>query len=191
MLAASEALAETCGVLGIVLGTASLLLVARWLFPARRYAAAALRRVPGRAAWQVVLGSVLPVVNLTVPFSVLAELEHDVLGRGPRERVRPSRLLLCWLGAWDLGAVLCAVTLAFSFRGGLTAAAHGMLWAAATALVAATVAALREVLVRRATVLLLPPERGSLRRSQLLGLVEGSPQPGEPSRRPRPVAAPR
>ncbi len=189
--AAADALAATCGVLGIVLAVASLLLVARWLFPARRYAAAALCRVPGRPAWQVILGSLVPVVNLTVPFSTLAELEHDVLARGRCERVRPSRLLRCWLGVWVLGGVLCAITLAWAFRGGLAAEAHGMLWEAATALAAAAVAALTEVVVRRSTALLLPAERGSLRRRQILGVAGGPPEASGPSRLPRPVGAPR
>jgi hypothetical protein len=188
---ASDALVATCGALGALLAAASLLSAARWCLPARRYAAEAQGRMPGRPTWQLVLGLVVPVVNLTVPFSVLAELEHDALARGPRERIRPSRLLRYWLGTWVLGGLLCWVTFAWSFRGGLAAEAHGMLWAAATALAAAAVAALTEVVVRRTTALLLPPERGTLRRSQVLRLPGGTPRPGEPQRQARPAGAPR
>jgi hypothetical protein len=188
MVTASDVLAGVCGVLGVVLAVACLLLVASWLFPARRYAAGKLGRVPGRPAWQVILGFVVPVVNLTVPFSVLAELEHDVLGRGPREPVRPSRLLLCWLAIWVLGAVLFAITLAWNFRGGLAAEAHGVLWEAATALAAAAVAVLTTLVLRRTTALLLPAERGTRRRKQVLGVTASRP-PVE--RLPRPVVAPR
>ena len=46
--------------------------------------------VPGAGRWLV------PGLNLSLPGSLLAEIEHSALGRPADRRPRPSRLLLVW-----------------------------------------------------------------------------------------------
>jgi len=101
---------------------------------------------PPRSHRWVVLGWVVPLLNISVPGSVLAEVEHAALGRPPGERPRPSPLLLLWWGLWAANVVLGLVTALWSLRTGVQARADGVelhalvdLLAAATALVTARV----------------------------------------------------
>jgi hypothetical protein len=94
----------------------------------------------------VLLGWLIPPINLSVPGSVLAEVEHAGLGRPPTEKVRPSRLLLVWWVLWAANVVLFLAAAAWSVRTGVQARADGVvlhalldLLAAATALVTALV----------------------------------------------------
>lgn len=162
-VAASDALVQAaswmCTLMTVVAGVALLV----WVF---RVVAAAAERSgarPSRSRWAVLLGWLLPPVNLSVPGSVLAEVEHAALGRRPGERVRPSRLLLTWWVLWAANVVLFLLTAVWSVRTGVQAKADGVvlhalldLLAAATALVTARVVGWLTALVTPAKPIPLP-----------------------------------
>jgi hypothetical protein len=102
----------------------------------------------------VLLGWLVPGPNLSVPGSVLAEVEHAALGRPAGERPSPSRLLRLWWALWAANVVLSVLTALWSLRTGVQARANGVelhalvdLLAAATALVTARVVAWLTALV--------------------------------------------
>lgn len=152
----SDALVVLAGVVLLLFGAVATMLAVFWLV--RAYAAAAERAgvTPARPAWQVVAAVLVPVVNLVSPAAVLAELEHAGMGRGPDRRPRPSRTVLLWWALWAVGLLAVAITVAWSFRGSVQAQANGVLLHAGTDLIAAVVAGVTAVLVRRYTALLEP-----------------------------------
>jgi hypothetical protein len=75
----------------------------------------------------VVLGWLVPGLNLAVPGSVLAEIEHAAMRLPPDRRPRPSALLLAWWVAWVAGACWAVVVLLWSLRTGVQARADGVL----------------------------------------------------------------
>jgi hypothetical protein len=127
-----------------------------WTLRARAAAATAAGVRPARSARAVVAGWVVPGLNLAVPGSVLAEIEHTAYGRPPGVRPRPSPLLLVWWLLWAAGVVLGVVVLAWSSRTGVQALADGVVLHAVLDLLAAATAAVTAVLVVRLTALLAP-----------------------------------
>ena len=111
---------------------------------------------PARPGRWIVLGWIVPVINLAVPGSTLAEIEHSALGRPPDERPRPSRLLLAWWGQWAAGVVLGAAVLLWSLRTGVQARADGVLLHALADLLAVTTAVTTARVVTYLTRLLAP-----------------------------------
>jgi hypothetical protein len=113
-------------------------------------------------------------VNLLVPGSVLAELEHAALGLDPNRRPRPSRLVAVWWALWAAGLLFAGLTLLWSLRQGVQAQADAVLLHMITDLLAGAVAIGTVVVVRRLTALLSPPKLG--RRSRMLPVrVAGGP----------------
>ena len=88
----------------------------------------------------IVLGWLVPGLNLAVPGSVLAEIEHAALDRPADRRPRPSRLLRVWWVLWVAGVLLAAVVLAWSLRTGVQARADGVVLHAVLDLLAAATA---------------------------------------------------
>lgn len=181
----SDTLVLTGAVLAIVAGLVALVLVLRWLLTAREAAAELAGVRPARGDGQVLAGVLVPGWNLVLAGSILAELDHTARGAAGA-RVRPSRLLLAWWSAWVLGELLAIGTLCWGLRTGVAAQAYGVLWHAATDLVAVLVAVLTGVVVGWITGLVAPSGRKSLRYRRVVRVEQ---DPAEPARRPRPAGA--
>jgi hypothetical protein len=173
-VAASDAFVNAAGTIAPILGGLAGLLVVLWSVRASRAAAELAGVRPSRSAPAVVFGWLVPGVNLAVPGSMFAELEHAALGLPPDRRPRPPRLLLAWWAAWVLGGLLAVVVLVWSLRTGVQARADGVLLHAVLDLVAAVTAALTALLVGRITKLLAPAGRGP--REVLVAVLPGDPQ---------------
>ena len=153
---ASDALVTAAGTVAPVLALLAGSLLVRWCVLASRAAGRAAGVTPARSGREIVVGWVVPGLNLAVPGSVLAEIEHSALGRPPAARPSPSRLLTVWWVLWGAGVVLAAVTLLWSLRTGVQARADGVLLHAWADLLAAVTAATTVVLVVRLTRMLAP-----------------------------------
>jgi hypothetical protein len=155
-VSASDVLVVGTGWVATILGLLAGLFVVSWSVVASRAAAARSGSIPARRARDVVAGWVVPGLNLSVPGSVLAEIEHGALDRPADERPRPSRALLVWWAVWALGVVLSLTVFGLSFRSGVQARADGVVLHALVDLVAAAVAVLTARLVATLTTLLAP-----------------------------------
>ncbi|NMH93993.1 DUF4328 domain-containing protein [Pseudonocardia bannensis] len=155
-VSASDALVVGASWFATVLGLMAGAMLVVWSLRASRAAADRAGLVPSRSSRAIVLGWLVPGLNLSVPGSVLAEIEHGALDRPSTERPRPTRLVLVWWALWVSGAVLSAVVLVWSLRDGVQAMADGVVLHAVLDLVAAATAAVSAVLVGRLTQLLGP-----------------------------------
>ncbi|GAA1266421.1 DUF4328 domain-containing protein [Saccharothrix xinjiangensis] len=178
----SDAMVVASAVVAVVAGALGLVFTLLWLRRARNAAALASGHAPPRSETEVLVGLVVPGVNLVVPGSVLAELEHAALRQPPDVRPRPSRLLRWWWGLWAAAALFAAFTTAWSFRSNVQAMADGVLLHAVADLLAAAVAVLTAVVVRRITTLLLPVDPAALRRMRVVGLKDAPPPALRPFR---------
>ncbi|HEU5473211.1 MAG TPA: DUF4328 domain-containing protein [Actinophytocola sp.] len=176
VVSASDALVIASAVLTIAFTLVGAFLTVWWVLQARAVAADLAGQEPSRPGWQVVLGLLVPGINLVVPGAVLAELEHAVLRRPVTERPRPSGLVLAWWLVWAASGLLFAATLLWRLRGGVQAQADGVLLNTAAYLAAATVAVLTARVVRRLTVLLAPVDPASVRLLRVIR-VDGAPDP--------------
>jgi hypothetical protein len=172
----SDALVVAGAVFALTVSIFAALLTLWWLSLARRMAAELAGHEPARPDWQVLVGVLIPGVNLVLPGSVLAELEHAVARRPLEQRPRPSRLVLSWWLTWVLSGLLCAATLLLRLRADVQAQANGVLWTAATYVVATAVAILTARVIRRMSVLLAPIDPKSVRLLRVIK-VEGAPDP--------------
>jgi hypothetical protein len=159
-VAASDAFVTSAGTIAPILGALAGLLLVLWSVRASRAAADLAGVQPSRSARGVVFGWLVPGVNLAVPGSMFAELEHAALRLPPDRRPRPPRLLLAWWAAWVVGGLLAVVVLVWGLRTGVQARADGVLLHGLLDLVAAVTAGLTALLVSRLTKLLAPAGRG-------------------------------
>ncbi|MFI9008730.1 DUF4328 domain-containing protein [Actinosynnema sp. NPDC053489] len=172
----SDAMVVASSVVTVVAAAAALVLTLLWLRRARDAAAAEAGYGPSRSDREVLVGLVVPGVNLVVPGSVLAELEHAAL-RGPATaRPSPSRLIRWWWGLWAGTGLFTAFTVAWGFRSSVQALADGVLLHAVADLLAAALAVLTAVVVRHVTTLLLPVDAGAIRRMRVVD-VKDAPTP--------------
>ncbi len=183
VVAVSDALVNTGALLAALAGVVALVLVLRWLLGIREVAAGQAGVRPVRADWQVLVGTLVPVLNLFVAGSVLAELEQTALGGG-RGRPRPSRLVLAWWVVWAGSEVLAITTALLNLRTGVQARADSVLWYAATDLVAVAVAVLTVLVIGALTGLVAPSTVRGARRERVVR-VAGAPAP--PLRAARPA----
>ncbi|NKQ53421.1 DUF4328 domain-containing protein [Amycolatopsis sp. K13G38] len=184
----SDALEVIASLLSVVFGLMAVGSVVWWLLIARQAAAAESGQEPARASWQVVVGVLVPVLNLAMAGSILAEVEHAVLRRPADRRPRPSRLVLAWWAAWALNEVLMILVIVWRFRDGVQAQADGVLLSGWLNVSAAVLAGLTAVVVHRLTTLLAPVSLDRLRLRRVVA-VKGAPEfTGRP---PRPASASR
>lgn len=155
-VAASDALVASAGTVAPILTAVVGVLLVLWTVRAAKAAADRAGVRPSRSTSAIVLGWLVPGVNLSVPGSVLAEIEHGALGLPADRRPRPSRLLLLWWALWAVSVVLAAVVLLWSLREGVQARADGVVLHAALDLLAAVTAGVTARLVLRLTRLLAP-----------------------------------
>ncbi len=184
---ASDVLTATAGVLEVVFALAAAVLCLVWLHRARVAAAQASGHPSARPDWQVLLGLLLPGLNLFMPFSVVAELEHAAMGCDTARQPKPTRMVWCWWAAWVAGGLLWVATLIWNQRGSIQAMADGVVLHAVLDASAIAVAGLTLVLVRRLTLLLAPPP---VERARFAHVVRVSGAP-EPPLLARPAGAPR
>jgi hypothetical protein len=174
-LHASDALVVTGGVVSLLSSALAGAVTLGWVVHANAAAAQAAAVTPARLGWQVVVGTLVPGVNLVVPGAVLAEVEHAALGQDPNRRPHPSRLVIGWWVIWAVGLVLAGTAILWNLRSGVQARADGVLLHVATDLVAGVVAITTIVVVRRLTRLLSPVKLAGTRRMVVVR-VPGAPR---------------
>lgn len=179
MVAASDALVSSAGWIAPLLGLLAGLFVVPWTLSAMRAAAAVAGVRPARSARSVVLGWLVPGPNLSVPGSVLAEIEHAALRRPPGARPRPSRLLVTWWALWAGSVLFAAVVALWALRAGVQAQADGVVLHALLDALAAATASVTALLVARFT-RLLGPVRATAR--EVVAAVHPPPQQGSGTR---------
>ncbi|HWN25710.1 MAG TPA: DUF4328 domain-containing protein, partial [Actinomycetospora sp.] len=168
-LAFSDALVTLVGLLAPVMALATGAQFLLWLHRARGLAATISGTRPARRTWAVVLGSVLPGPNLTVPGAALAEVEHAASGEPATARPRPSTPVRRWWIAWDASVVLGVLAVLRGLGDSTQALADAVLLHA-VADVAAAVAALATVVVVAHLTELLAPELRPAGREAVLGV---------------------
>ncbi|MTD56396.1 DUF4328 domain-containing protein [Amycolatopsis sp. RM579] len=176
VVAMSDALEIVSSLLTAVFGVLALASTLWWLVITRQAAADESGHEPPRATSQVLVGVLVPGLNLVMAGSILAELEHAVLRRSPSQRPRPSRLVLAWWAAWVLNAMLMILVLVWRFRGGVQAQADGVFLSGLLDTSAALLAVLTAVVVHRLTSLLAPVSLDRLRVRRVVA-VKGAPAP--------------
>jgi hypothetical protein len=189
VVAVSDALVETGALLAAATGLIALVATLCWLLGMRDVAGTLAGTRPARPDWQVLLGVLLPGLNLFVAGSVLAELENTAVTlTGPPVRPRPSRLVFAWWAAWVVSEVIAVLTLLLDLRTGVQARADGVLWYALTDLVAVVAAVLTVRVVNAITGMVVPASLNGLHRLRVVR-VDGAPE--QRSRRERPVGTTR
>jgi hypothetical protein len=173
-LHASDALVVIGSVVSLLSSTLAGAVTLGWLVHANTAAAQAAAVTPARPGWQVVVGALVPGMNLVVPGAVLAEVEHTALRGDPKGRPYPSRLVLGWWVIWVAGLVLALTALLWNLRSGVQARADGVLLHLATDLVAGVVAITTIVVVRRLTRLLSPVALAGTRRMVVVRVHRGT-----------------
>lgn len=178
VLVLSDLLVNLSGLGTWLLGALSGVLTVLWALRARELAARWIGVRNARSDAQVVAGVLVPGLNLVVPGSALAELEHTVLiGRGDRDRGTrpfPSVLVRVWWACWVVTVLLSWIAIAWGFRGGVQAMADGVVLHAWNDGSAAVLAVLTARVVDHLTRLLLPADPAGLRRYRVLA-VRGAP----------------
>ncbi|MET9227008.1 DUF4328 domain-containing protein [Lentzea sp. NPDC003310] len=188
VVSTSDALVVSSSAIMITGCFLSLLLGLLWLRRARNVAASLVGYGPSRSDTDVLVGLVVPGMNLVVPGSVLAELEHAVARRPVDERPHPSKLLRWWWGLWVASGLTVVLVVAWSFRSSTQALADGVLLHAFADLLLAAVAVTSALVVRQITTLLLPVDAASVR---LMRVVEVKDAPEPPLRAVRASGSPR
>ena len=176
VVAMSDSLEIIASLLTVMFGFLAIASVLWWLLVARQAAADENGQEPPRSTRQVLLGTLVPGLNLVMAGSILAELEHAVLRRPADRRPRPSRLVLAWWAAWVTDAVVMVLVIVWRFRDGVQAQADGVFLSGLLDLSAALLAALTAVAVHRLTSLLAPVSLEKLRLRRVVG-VRGAPEP--------------
>ncbi len=164
-LSASDALVLSAGAVCLVVGAAAGALLVLWSIRAEHAAAERSDARPSRSDRSIVAGWLLPVVNLSMPGSLLAEIEHAALDRPRSDRPRPSRLVLTWWALWSGGILLVTITLLWGLRDGVQARADGVVLHALVDLLAVATAIVTVRVVTLLTALLSPapqPQRMQL-----------------------------
>jgi len=170
LVAASDSLVLSGSILGLFAWLFATAFALRWLLVARGVAAGLAGVRPARPDWAVLLGMLLPVLNLFLTGPVLAELEHTA--HHAAGRVRPSRLVLAFWVVFAADEVVAVITILWRLRTGIQAQADGVLWHAATDLLAVAVAVLAMRVVDGVTGALVSPAATGLRGLRVVGVAD-------------------
>lgn len=187
VVSASDALVLIVSLLTFVFGLGAIAVTVWWLLMARGAAEEGSGTPPARGMWQTLAGVLVPLVNLVMAGSVVAELEHAAGDSTVSRRPRPSRLVVVWWGVWIANEALLVATVVRRFGGGMQAQADAVLLNALLNVSAAALAVLTAMVVHRLTRLLAPVDELRLHRMRVME-VHGAPQP---PRRTRPASAAR
>ncbi|HZZ46375.1 MAG TPA: DUF4328 domain-containing protein [Pseudonocardia sp.] len=112
---------------------------------------------PSRSRRFVILGFLIPGINVTVPGSVLTEIEHTALRRPPGQRPNPSGLLRVWWALWGANVVFGILAVIWVFLHGAQAQADSVELHALVNLLAAATAETTARVVGWLTMLICPP----------------------------------
>jgi hypothetical protein len=186
-VAASDALVASAGTVAPILTVVVGVLMVLWTVRAAQAAGEHAQVRPSRSTRMIVLGWLVPGLNLSVPGSVLAEIEHSAIGLPAERRPRPSRQVLVWWALWAASVVLTAVVLLWSLRTGVQARADGVVLHAVLDLLAAVTAGVTARLVLRLTRLLAPA--APRRREVLMRVGPASAAPEQPKGLSAPTAS--
>jgi Domain of unknown function (DUF4328) len=185
----SDALVVTAGVVSGLAALASLVLGVLWVLRARDVASAVSGQRPARSLRDVLIGLLVPGLNLAVAGSILGELEHAAARKPAAERPRPSRLLLLWWAGWVVGELLFAVVWLVNIYGtSVQSLANGVELHLLADLVAGFVTATGALFVSRITQLLEPVDPATVHRLRVLKVTDA---PAPPLRTYRPAGSPR
>ena len=184
-VALSDSVVVTAGVLAPVLALLSGVVVVLWLVRTRLAVAELNGVTETRSVRGVVLGAVLPVVNLGQAGVLLTELEHMIArsrpggrpshtgepthtgepshtgvprrdaGHNREVRPSPSPLVRAWWTAWVMSAGLSVLTWVWRWQGTVQAQADAIVLAGLSDLAAGVSAALTFTVVRRCTAVLV------------------------------------
>jgi len=178
-VALSDSVVVTAGVLAPVLALLSGVVVVLWLVRTRLAVAELNGVTETRSVRGVVLGAVLPVVNLGQAGVLLTELEHMIArsrpggrpshtgepthtgeprrdaGHNREVRPSPSPLVRAWWTAWVMSAGLSVLTWVWRWQGTAQAQADAIVLAGLSDLAAGVSAALTFTVVRRCTAVLV------------------------------------
>ncbi|MEV0696310.1 DUF4328 domain-containing protein [Saccharopolyspora sp. NPDC050389] len=190
-LAISDVLVGTTGSILWVLGVLSGVLVVLWGLRARAAAAERIEVQNARPDWQVVVGVLVPGLNLSVPGSTLAELEHSVLvAEGVRERGErpfPTLRVRLWWAAW-VGTLLFGwFSFGWGFFGSVQAQADGVVLHALNNALVTTLAIMTALMIKYLMRLLAPLDPTELKHLRVRAVRAAPPAP----RATRPANAPR
>ncbi|WP_309110097.1 DUF4328 domain-containing protein [Saccharothrix sp.] len=166
----SDAMLRSASILALIMVLGGVVFTFLWLRRARAAAASAAGYAPSRSDAEVLVGLLVPGLNLVMAGSIAAELEHAALRLPATARPSPSRLVRWWWGLWAAAGLWAVFTVAWSFRTSVQALADGVLLHAVSDLLATAVVVLTMVLVRRITTLLLPVAPSTLRRMRVVEL---------------------
>ncbi|WP_069165292.1 DUF4328 domain-containing protein [Nocardia altamirensis] len=142
LLFCSDALVIGAALLAVVLALLAALGVLGWLIRTRRATFAAAGRDDPRSVRMLVLGSLIPVVNLLWPGVFLTEMVAQ------RDDPRALHAVRIWWAAWVFGGLVAAAALLWRTADSLQVKADGVLFTAGTDLVAAAVAVLTLAMIR-------------------------------------------
>ncbi|RRO13813.1 DUF4328 domain-containing protein [Saccharopolyspora rhizosphaerae] len=191
VLAISDALVGTTGLILVLMGVLTGVFVVLWGLRARVAAAERIGVRNARPDWQLVVGVLVPGLNLLVPGAAVAELEHSLLvAEGAREkgaRPWPSLRVRFWWALWAATVVVALITFVWTFRDGVQALADGVVLHAVNDALVTALAVVTARLIDHFMRLLLPPDPAELSRLQVHAVRAAPP----PQRAPRPGTAPR
>jgi hypothetical protein len=175
-LAFSDALVTLVGLLAPATALATGVTFLWWLCRGREIAATISGTRPARRTWAVVVGSVVPGPNLTVPGSALAEVEHAASGMPANATPRPSVPVARWWAAWAVSIVLGIVAVLRGLGGSTQALADAVVLHGLADLAAAVTALLTVTVVAHLTEL-LAPELRTRSRAHVVRVTQGSQAP--------------
>jgi hypothetical protein len=190
-LAISDAMVGTTGTILWVLGVLSGIFAVLWGLRARAAAAERIGVQNARPDWQVVVGVLVPGLNLFVPGSALAELEHSVLvAEGARKRDArpfPTLRVRLWWAVWVATLLLGWCAFAWGFRESVQALADGVVLHALNNVLVTALAIQTAKLIKYLMRLLTPLDPTELKQLRVRAVRAAPPAP----RATRPGNAPR
>ncbi|PXX63020.1 uncharacterized protein DUF4328 [Nocardia tenerifensis] len=142
LLLCSDVFVVGAALLALLLALVTAVAVIGWLIDARRLAFREAGRADPRSVRTLVLGCVIPVVNLLWPGVFLTEL---VARRADPRALRAIRI---WWAAWVFGGLVTTAALAWRTADSLQVKADGVVFTAFTDLVAGAVALLTLAMMR-------------------------------------------
>ena len=114
---------------------------------------------PARTQRVVVWGWLVPGINLSIPGSVLSEIEHAALRRDPAKRPDPTRLIVVWWALWASNVVVGIIASLWLIRTGTQARADGVVQHVFLDLLAGAAAVVTAQVVTYLTALIAPPRK--------------------------------
>ena len=131
----SDFLVWVTGYFSVIAGVCAIVACGAWFVGFRERHFQGRHQIDPRPAWTILVGTLLPVVNLVMPGVFLTEVTRD---SPPQLRTRVRRWWLVWIG----GTALLVVTLWWRTQHGLQALANDVWLHAASDIVACVVAVL-------------------------------------------------